>query len=120
MHIEHYEKNLRYTDEELLILARKLGKMATYCRRLKDESSVIRVEAVRRPTKKERDEVEVVIIVQLPGKTLTADSRKATVIEAIDRCVEKLEPQLLKFKDLHSRKGRERKARKHGDYSMAP
>lgn len=112
MHIEHYEKNLRYTDEELLLLARKLGKMATYCRRLKDESSVIRVEAVRRPTKKQRDEVEVVIVVQLPGKTLTADSRKATVIEAVDRCVEKLEPQLLKFKEMHTGKGRVRSSRR--------
>lgn len=109
MHIEHYEKGLHYTDRELLLLAKKLGKMATYCSRLKDASSVIRVEAERRPTKKARDEVKVMIAVELPGKVLHAESLKATVIEAIDRCVEKLEPQLIRYKEFHTRKGRARK-----------
>jgi len=119
MHIEHFEKGLRYTDEELLLLARKIGKMATYCRRLKDASSVIRVEAERRPTKKVSDEVKVMITVELPRKILRAESRKATVVEAIDRCVEKLEPQLLRFKELHTKKGRVRKAFMHERSSRA-
>lgn len=112
MHIEHYEKNIRYSDQELLLLARKLGKMATYCRKLKDESSVIRVEAESRPTKKKSDEVKVMITVEIPGKVLRAESRKKTVVEAVDRCVEKLEPQLLKYKEMHTRKGRDRMGRK--------
>lgn len=106
MHIEHYEKGIRYTDKELLLLARKLGKMATYCSRLKDESSVIRVDAEHRPTKKARDEVHVTITVELPQKTLRSESRKATVVEAIDRCVEKMEPQLQKYKDRWTTKGK--------------
>lgn len=110
MHIEHFEKGLRYTDSELILLARKIGKMATICRRLKDESSVIRVEAERRATKKANDEVKVMITIELPKKILRAESRKSTVIEAVDRCVEKLEPQLQKFKELHTRKGRVRRA----------
>jgi ribosomal subunit interface protein len=101
MHIEHFEKGIRYSDRELLLLARKLGKMATYCSRLKDEASVIRVEAERRPTKKAQDEVKVMITVELPRKVLRAESRKGTVVEAVDRCVEKLEPQLLKYKEVH-------------------
>ena len=32
MHVEHFEKGLRYSDRELLTLARKIGKMATYCK----------------------------------------------------------------------------------------
>lgn len=111
MHIEHFEKGVRYTDKELLILARKLGKLATYCRRLKDEASVIRVEAERRETKKESDEVKVMINVQLPGKLFRSESRKKSVTEAVDRAIEKLEPQLLKYKELHTRKGR---MQKHG------
>lgn len=111
MHIEHFEKGIRYNDKELLILARKLGKMATYCSRLKDESSVIRVEAERRESKKENDEVKVMITVTLPQKVLRAESRKKTVVEAMDRAVEKLEPQLIKYKELNTRKGRVRKAR---------
>ncbi len=95
----------------MLVMARKLGKMATYCRRLKDESSVIRVEAERRATKKTSDEVKVMITVELPKKILRSESRKSTVIEAMDRAVEKLEPQLIKYKELHTGKGRAREAR---------
>lgn len=110
MHIEHFEKGIRYSDQELLLLAKKLGKMATYCKRLKDESSVIRVEAERRETKKEADGVKVMITIELPKKQMRAESRKASVIEALDRAVEKLEPQLIKYKELGTGKGRARKA----------
>jgi ribosomal subunit interface protein len=119
MHIEHFEKGVRYTDQDLLILARKLGKLATYCRRLKDEASVIRVETERRETKKQSDTVKVMITIELPRKLLRAESRKASVIEAFDRAVEKIEPQLLKYKELHTRKGRVRKARMHSRASRA-
>lgn len=115
MHIEHYEKGIRYTDKELLQLARKIGKMATYCGRLKDEASVIRVEAQKLPTKKERDEVYVTVTVELPKKKLRAESRKATVMEAIDRCTEKMQPQLIKYKEAWTVKGRMRKSRSHSD-----
>lgn len=111
MHIEHFEKGVRYTDSELIQVARKLGKMATYCRRLKDESSVIRVEAERRPTKKERDEVHVTITVELPErKVLSAQSRKAAIVEAFDRAVEKLEPQLIEYKERRLGRGKARVA----------
>ncbi|HVW66285.1 MAG TPA: ribosome-associated translation inhibitor RaiA [Candidatus Peribacteraceae bacterium] len=111
MNIEHFEKGLTYNDRELLFVARKLGKLATHCSRLKDESSVIRVEAERRETKKTRDETKVMITVELPQKMMRAESRKATFLEAFDRAVEKLEPQLVKYKELRSSKGRQRKAR---------
>jgi len=108
MHVEHFEKGLRYSDQDLLLIARKIGKLATYCKRLKDEASVIRVEAERRETKKERDQVKVMITVTLPKKTFRAESRQLTPVEAADRCVEKLEPQILKYKELHTGKGRAR------------
>jgi ribosomal subunit interface protein len=104
MNILHYEENFQYTDRELLVLARKLGKLATYCRRLKDEASVIRVNTERRNTKKERDQIKVTITVELPGKSLYAESRRPDVIEAVDRCAEKLEPQLKKYKDKNDTK----------------
>lgn len=112
MHIEHFEKGLRYSDRELLQLARKLGKLATYCKTLKDESSVIRVEALRSPTKKKRDEVMVTITVELPRKRYQATSRKGDVTEAVDRAVEKLEPQLMRYKEKNTGKDRARRARR--------
>ena len=109
MNIHHFEKGLSYSEPELLILARKLGKLATYCKKLKDEDSSIRVEAERRATKKNRDQVKVMVTVELPGKILRAESRRNRVLEAVDRALEKLEPQLKRYKEMGMTKGRSRK-----------
>ncbi|MBI1934045.1 HPF/RaiA family ribosome-associated protein [Candidatus Peregrinibacteria bacterium] len=101
MHIEHFEKGIRYTDRELLLLARKIGKLATYCEKLKNDDSLIRVEAMSRNTKKKEDHVKVLISIYLPQKTLHAESRHPTAIEAMDRCIEKLEPQIKRYKEQH-------------------
>lgn len=110
MNIQHFEKGLSYSDRELLILARKVGKLATYCKTVKDESSVIRVEAERRATKKDRDQVKVMVTVELPRRTMRAESRRVQVIEALDRALEKLEPQIKRYKEEGT--GRERARRK--------
>lgn len=102
MNIQHYEKDFSYTDRELIILARKIGRLATYCKRLKDESSCIRVEAERRKTEKRKDSMKVAVTVELPDKTLRAESRRDDVLDAVDRCIEKLEPQVKKYKELRS------------------
>lgn len=112
MNIQHFEKGFHYSDKELLFVARKIGKLATYCRRVKDEGSYIRVEAERRNTKKQNDTIKMMITVELPSKTLRSESRKATVEEAVDRCAEKLVPQLQKYKDLNTQKGRVQVGRK--------
>lgn len=119
MQIEHFEKGLTYTDKELLAVARRIGKLATYCSRLKDESSVIRVEAEKRDTKKESDMVKVMITIELPKKQFRAESRKAGVVEAFDRAAEKIEPQLIRYKEMTSQKGRVRKARTERNRSLA-
>ncbi len=106
MNVQHFEKGLHYSDQEFLVMARKIGKLATYCERIKDESSFIRIEAEKRETKKDRDQVKVMISVELPGKKLRAESRRNKVLEAIDRCVEKLEPQIKKYKEMHTGKDR--------------
>lgn len=103
MHIRHFEKGIEYTDRDLLLFARKIGKLATYCKRVKDESSIIRVEAERRDTKKDRDMVKVVIQVDLPHKVLRAESRRSSTIDALDRCIEKLEPQIKRYKEMNVR-----------------
>lgn len=114
MNIQHFEKGLHYTDQDLLVIARKLGKMATYCKKLKDEASSIRIESERRATKKARDQVKVMITVELPHKILHAESRRPMVVDAVDRCIEKLEPQLKKYKETHTRFGRARIQRRRG------
>ncbi len=110
MHVEHFEKGVRYNDQELILLAKKIGKLATYCRFLKDEGSSIRVEAEKRDTKKDRDQVKVMVTVRLPKKVLRVESRKYMPIDALDSCIEKLEAQIIKYKDLHSGRSKARKA----------
>ncbi|MFA6523685.1 MAG: HPF/RaiA family ribosome-associated protein [Candidatus Peribacteraceae bacterium] len=103
--VEHVERGIQLTDRDLLFFAKKIGRLGTYCRRLKDEASVIRVETERRPTKKDRDQVKVMITITLPGKLLRAESRRVSPLDAVDRCIEKLEPQIKRYKDLHTGKG---------------
>ena len=69
MHVEHFEKGVRYNDQELILLAKKIGKLATYCRFLKDEGSSIRVEASKRDTKKDRDQVKVMVTIYFRRKS---------------------------------------------------
>jgi len=109
MNIQHFERGFDYSDRQLLLIARKIGKLATYCQRVKDESSSIRVEAERRSTKKGRDRMKVSMTVELPGKILRAESRRPDPVEATDRCIEKLEPQIKKYKELQTQKRRARK-----------
>ncbi len=106
MNIQHFEKGLSYNDQELLILVKKIGKLATYCKKLKDADSTIRVEAERRPTKKNRDQVKVMVTVELPRRTLRAESRRNRVIEAVDRAIEKMEPQIKRYKEEGTRRER--------------
>lgn len=106
MHVEHFEKGVQYNDRELLLLAKKIGKLATYCVRLKDEGSSIRVEAERRDTKKTRDQVKAMITVHLPGTILRAESRKFDALDAVDSCIDKLKGQIVKYKEKHTAKGR--------------
>jgi ribosomal subunit interface protein len=86
--------------------------LATYCRYVKDESSSIRVETEQRDSKKARDRVKVMVTVELPGKILRAESRRDGVLDAVDRCIEKLEPQIKRYKDLRTGKGRNAKAKR--------
>lgn len=109
MNIQHFEKNFRYTGRELPTVARKLGKIATYCKRVQDSASAIRVEVEQQKTKKERDQIIVTVTVELPEKVLRAESRKPDVIEALDRCIEKLEPQLKRYKEMKTGKTKTRK-----------
>ncbi len=113
MNIQHFEKGFNYNNIELLSIAKKIGKLATYCSRLKDEASTIRVEAEYRRTEKKRDAMKVMITITLPQKVLRAESRRPEAVEAVDRCIEKLTGQLKKYKELHLQKGRAQKARKH-------
>ena len=102
LRVTHFEKGYAYTDSERKMLAKKVGRLSRYCKRLMDESSLIKVETVSRDTKKQRDSVKVTITIRLPKKMLRAESRKPKALDAIDRCLEKLERQIEKYKEMHA------------------
>lgn len=112
MHVEHFERGVQYNDQELILLAKKIGRLATYCKRLKDEGSKIRVEAERRDTKKDRDQVKVSVTIFLPKKTLRAESRKFKALDAVDSCTEKLEEQLKEYKEMNTGRAKAHRARR--------
>ena len=112
MHIEHIERGVHYSDQEFLLLAKKIGRLATYCKFVKEEGALIRVEAERRDTKKDRDQVKVDITIHLPKKTLRAESRKFAALDAVDSCIEKLEEQVKRYKEQHSGKAKARAAKR--------
>ncbi|MEQ1849298.1 MAG: HPF/RaiA family ribosome-associated protein [Candidatus Peribacteraceae bacterium] len=112
MNVEHFEKGLHYSDQDLILLATKIGKLATYCKKLKDEGSWIRVEAERRDTKKASDQTKVMITVHLPKKMLRVESRKLKALDAVDSCIEKLEKQIKSYKEMHTGKGQAQLARR--------
>jgi ribosomal subunit interface protein len=106
MKIVHYEKGVIYSDWERRMAAKKIGRLTRYCRRLTNEGSMITMEALRRGTQKKRDSVKVMVTITLPRQTLRAESRRFDVLEAVDRCVEKLERQIERYKERHGGRGR--------------
>lgn len=111
MNVQHFEKGFTLTDRDLLLFAKKIGRLATYCRRLKDEGSFIRIETEGRDTKKSQDSVKVMVTVHLPQKDLRVESRKKDALDALDSCIEKLEPQVKRYKEMHSGRAGARKKR---------
>ncbi len=106
MNIQHFEKGLTYSDEQVKLIARKVGKLATYCEKVRDEGSSIRIDSEARKTIKGRDRMKVSITIELPGKVLRSSSRKPDPMEAVDRAIEKVAPQIKKYKAKRIKKGR--------------
>jgi len=48
--------------------------------------------------------MKVTVTVELPKKVLRAESRRVDPVVAVDRCVEKLEPQIKKYKEKNLRR----------------
>ena len=109
MNIQHFEKGLSYSESERMMMARKIGKLATYCEKLQDEDSSIRIETERRETKKQQDQVKVMVTVVLPKQTFRSESRRNKVIDAFDRAMKKIEPQLKRYKEEHTGRQKARK-----------
>ncbi len=112
MQVQHFEKGVSYSSDDLILLAKKIGKLATYCRFLKGEGSSIRVESERRDTKKDRDQVKVMITLRLPKEILRAESRKSSALVALDSCISKLKEQVTAYKEMHTGKERAHIARR--------
>jgi ribosomal subunit interface protein len=108
MRIQHFEKGVRYSEKDWELLEKRLQKLGRYCKNVEDESSLLRIDAERRETAKSSDQVKVMVTVSLPKATLRAESRRVAVLDAFERCIEKLEPQIKRYKEKNTQKARAR------------
>ncbi len=102
MNIQHHEVGFKLTDEERMHMAEKLGHLAHYCKYMMDESTKIFVSSELRDTEKAKDRMKVSITIEFHDHTERADSRREMLLASFDRCIEKLEPQVKRYKDKHS------------------
>ena len=109
MKIQHFGKGISFNDAEATLLGRKIQKLVRYCNTVKDEGSILRLDTERRTTEKARDQVKVMLTVQLPRKTMRAESRRARILDALDRAIEKITPQIKKYKEMQTGKERARR-----------
>ena len=99
MIITTHSKGLVLTDEEKAYIQTKVETLAKYADRIKDDSSELRTDIVRKDTKSSSDAVTCVITMTIPKSTLRAEAHGALVKEAFDLAKPKLKQQIDTYKE---------------------
>ncbi|MBT4936883.1 ribosome-associated translation inhibitor RaiA [Candidatus Peregrinibacteria bacterium] len=99
MQIHTQAHGLKLTEEDREYIDMKMEKITTLSKRLKDDSSEIRVDIYHSPTKASDDEIRCTITLHIPKNTLRAESHGSKVHEALDLAKQKLIPQIEVYKE---------------------
>jgi len=102
MQVNIHTKGLNLSDEEKNYILKKMEKISSLAKRIKDESSTIKVEIDKDKTKSEQDSIHCIINLHVPKETIRAESRAAWVKEAVDLTKKKLLPQIEAYKEKFS------------------
>ena len=102
MKILIHTKKLTLTEEEQAYIEKKMEKISDLSKRIKDESSEIKVEIDRDDTKATEDSLSCAITIIIPKETLRAESHGTFVKEVVDIAKKKLIPQIEKYKEKFS------------------
>ena len=102
MIIDIHAKGMQLTDEEREYIETKMEKITQLAKRMKDESSVIRVEIHHDKTKSKEDEITCIITITIPKDTLRSEVQASIVTEAVDKAKKMLIPQIEKYKEKFS------------------
>lgn len=99
MQIHIQAHHLHLNEEDMEYINMKMEKITTLSKRLKDDSSEIRVDVYHNQTKSVEDEIQCTITLHVPKDTLRAEAHGSKVHEAVDLAKKKLIPQIEVYKE---------------------
>lgn len=98
MKINIHAKGLHLSEQETQYIDQKMEKVTSLAKRLKDESSEIRVEIDLNDTKSKDQAITCVITLFVPRSTIRGEAHGKLVTEAVDLAKQKLIPQIEAYK----------------------
>jgi ribosomal subunit interface protein len=104
MKIRIYEKDIKLTLKEEEYVQTKMEKLMTMAKRIKDESTELRVDIRKKETKDKDDSITCVITLYVPKDTLRVSENGSKINEAVDKAQETMFPQIEKYKAKFIRK----------------
>ncbi len=93
-----HAKGLTLKKEEDEYIIAKMEKISTLAKRIKDESSEIKIDISHDVTKAKEESITCVIKVFVPKDTLVSEANGSIVTEALDLAKKQLIPQIEKYK----------------------
>lgn len=98
MQIKIYTKNLELDARQKTMMEGKISNITHLAHRIQDESSVIQVDLAYEEVKAAEDAYVCALSLFIPHATLRAETRGESLENALDAAVEKLKPQIEKYK----------------------
>ncbi len=99
MEIKILKHHVELGAERQAYLRQKLEKLSQYAARIGDESSEIRAELEHEDSRSADDAYVCRLTLFVPGTTLRAESRSASLENCVDEVIEKIKGPIEKYKD---------------------
>ena len=98
MKINIHAKGFHIKEDETQYVNQKMEKITNLAKRLKDESSEIKVEIDKNDTKKKEETITCIITLFIPHSTIRGVAKGMLVKETVDLAKQKLIPQIEEYK----------------------
>lgn len=98
MQIKIHNKHMQLSSEQMELIEAKVAHLTDLADRIKDESSEIRVDLSHEQSRAAEDAYECHLTLFVPHATLRAESRAESLENVVDQVIEKMKPQIEKYK----------------------
>ena len=98
MQLKIKSKNLNLSDGQKELLETKVMKLQNFADRLGDESVEFRVEVRHEKSRKASDAYICQLTIFAPSAVIRAETRKETIENALDECLDKIKVQIERYK----------------------